>query len=248
MKAQILVTILAALAAALGAGYAGALLVGSSGASEEAAAGAGDLQTLSARVNEMETLNKRLEDRIAVLEDQPVVEAPARVASDPPAEKTSEEVKQLIESLKTPEAPLPENFRAEIGEVVQEIRDKEEQEREAEREKQRQERFEERLTRLAEELQLNPYQTEEMRKALTDAEKRFEALREEMEGVGRGEMREKMTALREETETTLSRFLTPDQLQKYNETQGGWGRGFRGPGGGPGGGGPGGGAGGGGGG
>ncbi len=236
MKAQILVTILAALAAALGAGYAGALLAGSGSAPEEVAAGAGGLESLSARLNELETLNQRLQDRIALLEQQPVVEAPARAVSDPPLEKTSEEVKQLIESLKTPEAPLPENFRQEIGEVVQEIKDKEEQERQAEREKQRQERFEERLTRLVEELQLNPYQTEEMRKALTDAEKKLEALWDDREGAAsRGDMRDKMSALRQETETALSRFLTPDQLQKYNETQGGWGRGFRGPGGGPGG-------------
>lgn len=101
----------------------------------------------------------------------------------------------------------------------------EEAEREAERERRREEARQRQIDRLAEQLGLNEYQKSEMNRVLGEADAARRKAFEEMRAAGdfdRDEMRAKMEELNEQQNQQLGSFLTPQQLEQYQDSRGGW--------------------------
>ncbi|MBK6940414.1 MAG: hypothetical protein IPH13_09470 [Planctomycetes bacterium] len=235
MKSLLLASSLAAVA---GGAVGGFVVTGSAPATHEiAAAGPDDVVELKALADVLRT-NEDLRVRLDVLESRPFANTtPERVATadiDAPSKQLEPELRELVSSLRDPDAPLPDTFRQEIASVIADVKAKEEKAREEERAKRDQERFEQRMTQITTELKLTPYQSNEMRKTLTAEEKKRDELRAKMfDGGGDFQsMRETFDKLRTDTKTELAKYLTNEQITTYDEKFGNtFGRGGRGPGG-----------------
>ncbi|MFG0315857.1 MAG: hypothetical protein ACF8XB_01190 [Planctomycetota bacterium JB042] len=231
MNIQTIVTVVAALAA----GVLGAVVVGPGSAPPPAVDGA-DLIELRTEMQELARTNRRLQDRLDVLETRPaVVQMPAA-----PVELAAETVREVEVEPPPPVARRDEPpvvLKEQVSEALQAIRAEEERQRDEEREKRRQERSEEQLARLAQELGLNAYQTNQLRDAMAKQREKMEAardsLRENRDWEG---MRTAMEKVREEMNVALGTFMTQEQIDKYHESTRGFrgGRGDRGDRGGPG--------------
>ncbi len=224
MNIQTIVTVVAALAA----GVLGAVVVGPGSAPPPAVDGA-DLIELRTEMQELARTNRRLQERLDVLETRPaVVHVPAA-----PAEVAAETVREVEVEPPPPVADRNERpvvLKEQVSEALQAIRAEEERQREEDREKRRQERTEEQLARLAQELGLNAYQTNQLRDAMAKQREKWDAARESVRENGDWEgIRTAMEKVREEMNVTLGTFMTREQIDKFNESARGF-RGFGGPG------------------
>lgn len=236
MKSLLLVSSLAAVA---GGAVGGFVVTSSAPATNEmAAAGPDDVVALKKSLADVLRANEDLRVRLDVLESRPIANAsPERVATaeiGAPSKQLEPELRDLVSSLRDPDAPLPDTFRQEIASVIADVKAKEEKAREEEREKRDQERFEQRMTQIVTELKLTPYQSNEMRKTLSAEELKRDELRTKMfDGTGDFQsMRDTFDKLRSDTKTELAKYLTTEQITTYDEKFGNaFGRGGRGPGG-----------------
>lgn len=232
-------------AAALAGGALGGYVVSSTSSAQanDDASTSVAVSDLQKKCDDLRQQNEVLTSRIAALENRPVVDAPAPAAverSQAPSD-IAPELRDLVASLRDPAAPLPDSLRAEITSVYSDIKAKEKKAQEDERKKRDQERLEQRLTDIAKDLNLNTYQTNELRKTLTALDAKRDEFREKMQSGEFEDMRATFDALRAETKTEMSRYLTNEQIAAYEDKYsfgrrggpggGGWG-GNRGPGGG----------------
>lgn len=221
MKNQIVFTVLAALIG----GAIGAVLTQAGQASGTTADGDQVLEiaALEDRLTDLAEQNELLLQRLKSIEERPVLSTPVRtdVAPVTEADPRTEELAAMMEELKSSSSPtLTANFRSEVGNVLKDIRAQEERERDERREKAQEERAERNLAKLAEELNLDPYQTNKMREALTKQNDLMQLARESMREAGDWEgMRDAMGNIREETTQMLGTFLTPAQLEQYGESR-----------------------------
>lgn len=225
-------------------GAIGGLVATTSGAASHSADLGATVEVAQLRdtVDELRSLNEVLKQRMDLLENRPVVsDTPARVNADETKAGTEDlapELQDLVASLRSKDQRLPDTMVEEISQVIADIKAKEDAQRKEDQKKRDAERLEERLTEMAKELGLSPFQVNEMRKVLTDLEAKRDAMRDAMRDGPNGDwekMRTAMEQLRTDTKTELSRFLNGDQLQKYDDeyaNRGFGGRGNRGPGGG----------------
>ena len=199
------------------------------------------LGSLSDQIGAMREEQDELASRVLDLEMRPaaarVEEVAERLDDGPTSGELEAVLAKLGEAGSSGLAVTDFELRNLVSGTLQDIRDQEDAER-RQRELERDiERVEERLVRMQDDLGLEPYQVDGMRNVLIDeATKRnelFAELREE--GGGRGDMRDAMIELRAETNAAAQLVLTPDQFEKYEESND-WGRGRGGFGGGGGGG------------
>lgn len=236
MKSVLLVSVLTAVA---GGAVGGFVATSSAPASSDAAiANPDEVAAMKKALADVARVNEDLRTRLDVLESRPVAnDTPTRVETlehAAPSKQLEPELRDLVTSLRDPDAPLPDTFRQEIASVIADVKAKEEKAREEERAKRDQERFEQRMAQITTELKLTPYQSNEMRKTLAAEEKKRDELRTKMfDGSGDFQaMRDTFDKLRAETKTELSKVLTTEQLATYDEKfSNPFGRGGRGPGG-----------------
>ena len=167
--------------------------------------------------------------RLANIESRPEP-APMRMPVANEASPDLEEVREMVAALQDPSKAAPGGLETLVLDVIDEKEQREEEARRLRREEVMQERLAQRVARLGEELGLSPYQEQEMLTVLTTESAKRDACFTEMRETGawdRDAMREAMGELRQETMTSLGTVLTPDQLQRYEESEGdrGFGRG-----------------------
>jgi len=142
----------------------------------------------------------------------------------------------LVAALGNPSADSPDGLQTLVVDALDSIREEEERERERLREEAWESGLEARLAELTTELGLAPYQVDEMRVVFTSERTRRDELFTRARESGEWwSVRDSMRELRGETMDELANVLSADQLEKYQESGGGFGRGPGGPGGGPGG-------------
>lgn len=116
---------------------------------------------------------------------------------------------------------LTPEFVASVDRALDTIKAREDAERELRRKELQAQRIEERVTKLQQELGLNNRQSSELRTTLITLDDKREALFASMRD-GQGEprdMRETFRTLRDETNTTLQTFLTPQQFEAYQKSE-----------------------------
>lgn len=224
MNVQTIVTVVVALAA----GVLGAVVV-SPGDAPGGVDGV-DIHELQTEIDQLARANERLVERLDTLESRPPI-----VQMATPTQALAAETVREVEEEPTHAAAAPVTnpvvLKEQVSSALEAIRADEERERDEEREKRRQERFEEQLAKLSKDLGLNLYQTNQLRSAMTQQTAKFEGLRDVMRETGDfGQMREMAGTLRDEMNTTLATFMNQEQIDKYNESNGGF-RGFGGRGG-----------------
>ena len=176
---------------------------------------------LAEEVRGLRAQNARLAERLDLLE-QPLVALSrgerAEVRS-PEDVQFEADLRELVTAQREGR-PIP-NLQTSVRAAVETIRAEDEQERQERRRLQQEQRLDENIARLTQKLGLDGYQATQLRGVLTnEALKRDEmmaAVRES--GDFRGGMRQAWGTLREETQTALAQFLTPSQIEQYNESQ-----------------------------
>ncbi len=169
---------------------------------------------------------KLLQGEVKSLQRRPVEAAPVESAEEAPLQ-----ARMALESAVPYSAEEEARFTAYMARLEQ----RKEDEREAEQEARRQRRMDDRVARLAEELNLDQYQRSEMGRVLGDAEQAMTDYWAEVRAGGdfdRGAMRQGMEDLQAKTNEQLGNFLNTDQMTQYQASnQGGFGRFFGGRGG-----------------
>ena len=203
-----------------------------------------ELQADTASIEYQASVERRLDDMQAMLED---IDRRVRSAALVPIAERSEPapLAQAVPTLDAETLAQVERVAAaldsgagfggdtvlieQVDDAVQRLRDLEREERRLEREEERAEFLDERLNELQVDLGLDSYQVGEMHTLFTDSGAKRE---EAMDLFRNGDWmtgRDQLDALREETDTRLSEILTPTQLEGYEEAggliTGGFGRG-----------------------
>lgn len=170
-------------------------------------------------------------ERITSLEMKPVAGI-ARESASPEALSRDEDfeadLRKLVASMGNPEALPPAGFVDSVSMALETIREREQAAEDAQRAEREAQRLEERLDEMQEKLGLDPNQKNGMRKIMQDES----ALRSELflnarESGDFGKIREDMRTLRDQTKTSLSTLLSPDQMEQYESMNDGRGnRGF----------------------
>ena len=232
MNVQLIVCVVAALAA----GVLGAVVVSPGDA--PASGASADVVELRAQLEDLSRANEELMNRLETLEGRPpVVAMPTDAVADAAPMR---EVEATPASAPRESGVSAASFQAQVNEALKAIRAQEERERDEEREKRRQERFDEALQKMAEALNLNAYQTGELRAAIERQSERMETARDAMRDSGDWDgMRTAMGEIRDQLTQELGNFMTQEQVDKFGENSrslmrgiGGFDRGGRGGGGG----------------
>ncbi len=187
-----------------------------------------ELKTMAANVNALVQENKDLRSRLESLEsdNELISAAPIRtvVSNDESpisiGDDELNEMRMLLAQLKNPAGSMPPHFESWVKEAQDTLDKQEAEERAAQREIREAERMDERMAKYSEELGLNQFQADEMRKTLdTQTQQRndmFSAMRGgDMGGMSREEMRDQMGQIRTETNTALQNLLSPTQYEQY---------------------------------
>ncbi len=203
---------------------------------------------LLSRLDGLAAQNRDLTDRLARLESDSKLAAPAAVRSAPNSAEDlaalQAELQAALDNIQSPVGLPPQKFEEMVAAATENIDARKREERAAERSAREAEQLETRLAELATELGLDQGQVGRMRDTLTDLNTKRTAFFEEARNGdfagGRDEIRKGMQALTEESNIALQTFLTPSQYEQYTESQGdnggrGGGRGGGGRGGGRGG-------------
>jgi len=175
--------------------------------------------------------NQMLANRIGELEQARVWAESRReaVESSSLAENRTDE--QMIEdglaALTAADGSLPPNIEESMRRAFADFREEEREEDEQRWADARQKQLEAQIERYAKELNLDSFQTEEMRTLLTDEQTRRGELMTAARETGAWEtLREDVRAIRDETREGLSLVLTPEQMEQYEQSsRGGRGRG-----------------------
>ena len=179
---------------------------------------------LHRRVAELEDENRSLRDRLSLLEDMPVPEAPAReplsgfvTRSDFDAFRDEMEEALGRRSVRGEGPSSSPQFKQEIATALTEIRHQEAVDKVRSKQEARLADLDEKLLpRVEEWLQLTPSQTHEMRTALLNKfERESELIRRWEAGEDDEILGEQKASDRETLRVELSRFLSPEQLETY---------------------------------
>ena len=139
-----------------------------------------------------------------------------------------DEVRALLEAMKTDRGELPTNFHASVANVIEDIRAIEDAERGRERAERSADRIADRVSELTVELGLSTQQASQLHDQMAVYEEKRNELRDEVrESGGWSAAREGFRVLREEGNTELQKIFTADQFTRYQELEDG-GRGGRG--------------------
>ena len=175
--------------------------------------------------------NQMLANRIGELERARVWAENRREAVEPEAlaeSRTDEEmIKDGLAALTGTNGSLPPNIENGMRRAFEDFRDEERVESEQRWADARQKELDTRIERYAEELNLDSFQTEEMRTLLTDEQVRRGDLMTAAREDGTWEtLREDVRTIRDETREGLALVLTPEQMDQYDQSsRGGRGRG-----------------------
>jgi len=142
-------------------------------------------------------------------------------------------MREILASFKSVETAPPARFQDMVELAIEERENREEAERDARRDEQRMERMDRTMEDLTTKLGLDPNQSDQMRKLLTDRDLQrtefFEGMRNGgTAGIDRDSIRESMRVQGETFNTSLQTFLSPQQVEDYqgmNNNSGGWGTG-----------------------
>lgn len=221
MKTQIIISVLTA----LGAGAVGAVVVGG-GSSSDGTPSSGSMiakvDELQTGIDQLRAENARLLERLIGIENRPAALAPVRVDADQPTSAEVAAIQQDLTSLaaamRDPNEALPQNFRLQISNVLDDIRAQEEKEKELARKQRDEERKEERFQEMVTALNLNAYQAEQLRGTLDVAMKAMESARDTMMETRDFEgMRTAMEGVRDAAKLDLSRYMTAEQIQTMDD-------------------------------
>lgn len=221
MKTQIIITVLSA----LGAGAVGAVVAGGNGTSDATPASGSVIAQVGEMQSSIDSLraeNARLLERLNSLENRPAAIAPTRVDAEAPTSAEvaaiQEDLSALAAAMRDPNETLPQNFRLQISNVLEDIRDQEEKDKQEAREKRDAERKEEKFQEIVAELNLNAYQANQLRTTVDSATEQMKAARELlMESRDWDGMRGAMDEMKESVRTDLSRYLTPEQVSTMDD-------------------------------
>lgn len=184
------------------------------------------------RLDGLASQNRDLTERLARLESDSKLAAPAAVRSAPSSAEDlaalKAELQAALDSVQSPAGLPPQKFEEMVAAANENIDARKREERAAERSAREAEQLETRLAELATELGLDQGQVGRMRDTLTEQNAKRTAFFEEarngdFEG-GRDAIRKGMQELQEEANITLQTFLTPSQYEQYTESQGDGGR------------------------
>ena len=188
-----------------------------------------ELRATRDELSSLRAANEDLSMRLSELEQRPVAVQP-RMPVATEASELEDDVRDMVAALQQPGTQNPGLETFVLG-VLDQKEEREEEARRLRREEARVERLTRRMEELTAELGLSPYQQDEMMAILNDEAARRDTLISAMRETGdfdRRAVRESMETLRGETRMSLETVLTPEQLQQYEDSEGGRG-GFRGP-------------------
>lgn len=146
-------------------------------------------------------------------------------------------MREMLASFKSVEAAPPARFQNMVELAIEAREGREQAERDARREEQRLERMDRTIEDLTTKLSLDPNQSNEMRKVLTERDlQRSDFFRGMRDGGGAGfdrdSIRESMRIQGEAFNTQVQSILNPQQFEQYqgmnSDRWGGWGGGSRG--------------------
>lgn len=190
--------------------------------SEQGGVTRGELQHAADEIAQLRTHLDELGTRLAWLEaERPAmrreVESIAEVA-DPETE--ADPLTELASALGTPGARLPDALRADMAQIVQDVRAAEREERLEARAEEELERNEARLAELVIALGLTPTQTDLMRTQMNAySKKRAELLESARENGELYSVRDAMRSLRDESRDAVAAILDPMQLELYRDQE-----------------------------
>jgi Spy/CpxP family protein refolding chaperone len=209
----------------IAAGLVGGLAGGMLFAPEEAASSAPE------EPSRMAEWQRRVDDTLADIDDRLrlLETAPGYVADEPeissaPPSPVATDGTSGGEGGETPLASADPELREKVLDIVEQ-KEKEDREARDARRAEMAEQFEAaRLDRLAEQLGLNSYQKNELKRILAERRQKMLEMREKyFSGDGRPDpsqfalFREEMTKVREESGTQLQAVLTPEQYETFKE-------------------------------
>ena len=174
--------------------------------------------------------NNALSQRIAELEEARVWATDRRQvveANRANAMTQEEQMKQAMASLTNPDGTMPPEVAEGVRRAFEDFRAEEREESAKRWEEARLAELAERIDRYTTDLGLDDYQSKELGALLThEHERRGELMTDARENGTFTNLREEIRELQRETRDGLELVLTPDQMEKYNETsRGGRGRG-----------------------
>jgi len=237
MNANLAIVLLASVpAAAVGAGVA-TLTTREAPLDSQAVAplgGEGDLVALRQEFLSLRDENNALRMRLTAVEERAAAAAALReavIADVTDADGATQGSAEAAAPGALAAGELPPRFRDSVATALEDIRAEEERDRDDRRREAVEQRLEDRLDELAIELQLEPYQTDQLRGVIsTDTVRRGEIMTEARESGDWGSLRDAFSESREETRLAVAEILTSEQMEKYEAM--GNDRGFRGFGGG----------------
>lgn len=159
-----------------------------------------------------------------------------RPASESPLMLPPEQLEEAVAAAIAGKVGGTSSMQSMVASTLDQIRAQEEAQKEIERDQQRQDALQRRVDRLTEDLGLYPDQATKMLDILSTESAKRDELRNAMRD-GAGDfttVRDDMSALRDSTKLAVSEVLSAEQLEKYNESNtgfGGFGGGRRGGGG-----------------
>ena len=244
MNNTILVAVLVGALSGTGGALVARALVPADSAPERTSASEGlspgDTSDDTALLEALEALRLQNDDlalRLAALErsDRSSVREDLGAAPTEDLAAIQKQVTDLAAALQNPQSAEAASLRSSVRVAMDQIREEESAERDRERADRNIERIDERLTELQTELGLDQVQMKSMREVmLVQTDKRSALFASMRDGsMDRGEIREQMGVLRDETNASLQGILTPMQYEDYEKLEGD--RGFGGFGGGRGG-------------
>lgn len=189
---------------------------------------AGDQVDVLARLDTIVSQNQSLEQRLLHLENEAKMVAPSakRELADAPTSVNWEdqlaELQAKLDSLSSPSASMrPQQFEDAVAAANENIDARKRAERAEERQVREEQAMEDRLAKLTSTLGLDGGQVGRMRETLNkQSEQRSELFAEMRAGGwanGRTAMREGLSVISTETNTSLQSFLTPSQFEDYGK-------------------------------
>ena len=180
-------------------------------------------EDMADQVQSLRAENQMLANRIGELEQARVWAESRREVVEPDSladNRTNEEIiKDGVAALTNADGSLPPDIEEGMRRAFEDFREEEREESEQRWADARQKELEARVERYAKELNLDSFQTEEMRTLLNDENvRRGELMTAARETGGWETLREDVRAIRDETREGLALVLTPEQMKQYEQS------------------------------
>lgn len=137
----------------------------------------------------------------------------------------NEELEEAVAAVLKKQSSSGSGVQELVANTLTQIRDQEALDAEIQREQRRADAMQRRIDKLTEDLGLYPDQASKMFDVLTNEETKRNELRDAMRNgtADFSTMRDDMRSLRDESQAAIAEFLSPEQLEKYNESNSGFG-------------------------